>query len=68
MDSNNYHLRTLDEVKQYVNQNHHLPEIPSECDVIENGISLGEMNKLLLKKIEELTLYVINLKKEIEEK
>ena len=56
----------LSELESYVEANKHLPEIPSEQEVIENGINIGEMNALLLKKIEELTLYVIDLKKENE--
>jgi hypothetical protein len=58
-----YKLRSLKEVNQYTKENKHLPEIPSAKEVIENGQNLGEMNALLLKKIEELTLYVIELKK-----
>ncbi|MBN2349618.1 MAG: hypothetical protein JXJ22_12300 [Bacteroidales bacterium] len=46
--------------------NNHLPDVPSESDVKENGVGLGEMNKILLQKIEELTLYLIELKKENE--
>jgi len=54
-----YQLLSLTEVKTYIDQNHHLPEMPSEQEVIKEGINLGEMNKLLTKKVEELTLYVI---------
>ncbi len=54
-----YELRTLEEVEQHINKNGHLPEIPSEAEVNENGINLGEMNAKLLQKIEELTLYLI---------
>jgi len=54
-----YHLPSLLEIKTYVDKNHHLPGIPSEQDVAKNGINLGEMNKLLVKKVEELTLYQI---------
>jgi hypothetical protein len=54
-----YRLPSLTDVKAYIDQNHHLPEIPSEQEVAKNGINLGEMNKLLLKKVEELTLYLI---------
>ncbi|WP_159581194.1 hypothetical protein [Marinoscillum sp. 108] len=57
--SDNYQLRTLEEVEQHINENGHLPEIPSEAEVTENGINLGEMNAKLLMKIEELTLYLI---------
>jgi hypothetical protein len=54
-----YTLPVLSDVKTYIDRNHHLPEIPSEQEVAKNGINLGEMNKLLLKKVEELTLYLI---------
>jgi hypothetical protein len=59
-----YHLPTLQEVENYIDQNGHLPDIPSAEEVEEHGISLGEMDAKLLQKIEELTLYVIELKKE----
>lgn len=59
-----YPLLPLTEVKAFINQNHHLPEMPSEKEVIKEGINLGEMNKLLVKKIEELTLYLIQQKEE----
>jgi hypothetical protein len=54
------------EIEQYIKQNGHLPEIPSEAEVMQNGINLAEMNALLLQKIEKLTLYVIELEKKIE--
>jgi hypothetical protein len=54
-------------VEAYIAIHHHLPNIPSESEVLENGISLGEMNALLMQKIEELSLYVFQLKQEIEE-
>ncbi|WP_422359459.1 hypothetical protein [Reichenbachiella sp.] len=63
--SNNYVLRTLEEVEQHITENGHLPEIPSEAEVTENGINLGEMNAKLLQKIEELTLYLIEQNKEL---
>jgi len=62
----NYKLPTLEEIKSYVDQNKHLPEVRSAAEMEKNGIQLGEMNMLLLKKVEELTLYVIELKKENE--
>ena len=55
-----YTLPSLADVKTYIDQNHHLPDMPSEQEVIKNGINLGEMNKLLTKKVEELTLYLID--------
>jgi len=54
-----YNLRPLNELEQFVKQNHHLPEIPTAKEVIENGLDLGEMQGKLLLKIEELTLYII---------
>lgn len=55
-----YKLPSLLEVKSYIDKNQHLPEMPSETDVKQNGINLGEMNKILTKKIEEPTLYLID--------
>jgi len=54
-----YALPALSDVKTFVDQNQHLPEIPSEQDIAKDGQNVGEMNKLLLKKVEELTLYLI---------
>jgi hypothetical protein len=62
-----YKLAGLDEVKAYIDQNHHLPDMPSEQDVKKEGLNLGEMDKLLTQKIEELTLYLIGLKKDNDE-
>ncbi len=61
-----YALPSLSDVKTYIDQNHHLPEVPSEKEITEKGLNLGEMNKLLMKKIEELTLYLIEKDKQIE--
>ncbi len=61
-----YKLRTLGEVEQFIKVNNHLPEIPTESEVKQNGIGLGEMNAKLLQKIEELTLYMIEQNKRIE--
>jgi len=63
----NYTLPSLTDVKTYIDQNHHLPEIPSAQQVEKDGINLGEMNKLLLKKVEELTLYLIEKDKKEKE-
>ncbi|MFW5872358.1 MAG: hypothetical protein ACOCVN_00065 [bacterium] len=62
----NYELMNLADLENYINRNNHLPGIPTEEQVINNGVSVGEMNSKLLQKIEELTLYVIQLNKEIE--
>ncbi len=61
----NYKLRSLTEVENYIKANQHLPEVPSAKEVAAKGISVGDTQALLLKKIEELTLYVIELNKEI---
>jgi hypothetical protein len=60
-----YKLQSLEELERYIEKNKHLPGIPSEKEVKENGINLGEMNVVLLKKIEELTLYVIEQEKKM---
>lgn len=54
-----YDLKTLEEVRHYIKEHGHLPDIPSAKEMEENGIQLGEMNMKLLEKIEELTLYHI---------
>lgn len=62
---NNYNLPTLEEVEKHINEKGHLENIPSEEEVLKNGISLGEMNAKLLQKIEELTLYMIDVSKKV---
>ncbi|WP_369014671.1 hypothetical protein [Flavobacterium anhuiense] len=62
-----YNLPTLEEVEKHIAEKGHLENIPSEEEVLKNGINLGEMNAKLLQKIEELTLYMIEMKKENEE-
>ncbi|SHG88683.1 hypothetical protein SAMN04488109_2330 [Chryseolinea serpens] len=62
----NYKMPSLFELNAYIQQNKHLPEMPSAAQVEKDGINTGEMNLLLLKKVEELTLYVIEQQKEIE--
>lgn len=64
---NNYNLMSLKDTESFIKQNGHLPNVPSASEVESNGIQLGEMNAILLQKIEELTLYVIELEKKIEE-
>jgi hypothetical protein len=60
-----YRLRPLSEVEQYIQQYGHLPEVPSAEEVQKNGIDVGDNQSTLLKKIEELTLYVIDLNKQV---
>jgi hypothetical protein len=59
-----YKLRSLAEVESYVKSNKHLPGVPSAEEVSKNGINVAKMEAKLLEKIEELTLYMIDLKKE----
>jgi hypothetical protein len=55
-----YELPALTQVKAYIDKNQHLPDMPSAKEVQANGLDLGEMNRLLLKKVEELTLYLMD--------
>ena len=61
-----YKLRSLSSLEAYINQNKCLPNVPSAKEVVTNGFDVAKTQAMLLKKIEELTLYVIDLKKEIE--
>lgn len=65
--SDDYNLISLDSLSDFIHTNKHLPDVPSENSVLENGVNVGEMNAILLKKIEELTLYLLDQKKEIDE-
>lgn len=65
--NSDYKLMSLNEVESFINENKRLPDVPSEQEVKENGINLAEMNALLLKKVEETMLYVIELKKQNEQ-
>lgn len=60
-----YELKSLEEVKNYIKQNGHLPNIPSAEEMEKNGVQLGRMNMKLLEKIEELTLYVLKQQEDI---
>ncbi|MBO9675242.1 MAG: hypothetical protein J7577_17475 [Sphingobacteriaceae bacterium] len=62
-----YKVGTLKELENYIKSNKHLPEMPTAKEVEVNGIALGEMNKLLLKKMEELTLHLIEQQKQLNE-
>lgn len=62
----NYNLLSLAELEAYIDRNKHLPEVPSAKEIEENGLYLKEMNLLLLKKVEELTLHLIEQGKEID--
>ena len=62
-----YTLKTIPEVEEFISENNHLPDVPSAEQVAEEGYSQHDMNKILLQKIEELTLYTIQQQKEIQE-
>jgi hypothetical protein len=65
--SPNYQLLSLPATEAYIKTNGHLPDIPTATEVEKQGIQLGEINALLLKKIEEMTLHIIELEKRISE-
>ncbi len=60
-----YSLKSLKEVKNFIKQNGHLPDVPSEEEVLEEGINVSEMFKIQMQKIEELTLYIIELEEKV---
>ncbi|MAU15624.1 MAG: hypothetical protein CMH48_09930 [Muricauda sp.] len=61
----NYRLPSLEEIKKHIEEKGHLPNIPSAEEIQANGLELGEMNKRLLEKIEELTLYILQQEERI---
>ena len=63
-----YQMPTIQELESFVRENKHLPELPSAKEMSQDGVNLGEMQMKMLQKIEELTLYIISLKKEIDSK
>ncbi|MFA7608242.1 MAG: hypothetical protein WCY69_00020 [Bacteroidales bacterium] len=63
----NYNIMPLKELEQYIIQNKHLPDVPNQDEISKDGMDVYEMNTILLKKVEELTLYVIELEKRIDE-
>ena len=65
--ANDYKLRPLQEVEKFIQINKHLPNIPSAAEVEKNGIEVGDMQKRMMEKIEELTLYVIELQKQVDD-
>jgi hypothetical protein len=60
-----YRLRSLEEVESFVRKHKHLPDVPSAAMLQKEGMDIAEMNLHLLKTVEELTLHVIDLKKEV---
>lgn len=64
--SKDYKLMPLSEVEAYIEKNHHLPNVPDASAIQETGLSVGDQSKIQMEKIEELTLYIIELKKELD--
>ncbi|MEO8150895.1 MAG: hypothetical protein ABI723_24895 [Bacteroidia bacterium] len=62
-----YNLKSIDEVEHHIKIYNRLPGMPSACDVEENGMSVGEMQGKVVEKVEELTLYIIQQQKQIDE-
>jgi hypothetical protein len=56
----------LTDLDKYIKTNQHLPEVPTTAEVMKDGVDLGKMNALLLKKVEELTRYIIDVKTELD--
>ncbi len=61
-----YQLKSIDEMERFIKENKHLPNVPSATEIEKNGLKVGETNKAMMEKIEELALYIIQLKKEID--
>jgi hypothetical protein len=64
--ANDYNLKPLSEVEAFIKENKHLPNVPSAEELVKDGLDLGKMQATQMAKIEELTLYLIEMKKEIE--
>jgi hypothetical protein len=61
-----YKLPSLSELRQFITENRHLPNIPSAAQVEQQGIEVGDMQKRMMEKIEELTLYILDLQMQID--
>lgn len=62
----NYKLQPLSEIEKFIAKNYHLPDMPSTTEVKKNGLEVGKITNILVQKVEELTLYIIELNKKIE--
>lgn len=65
--TNGHKLKSLDDLEKYIKENGHLPNIPTQREVKENGLNIGKMQAKLIEKIEEMTLYMIKIQKRIDE-
>lgn len=64
--ADDYELMPLNEVEAFIQQNKHLPNMPGEAEVVENGMDVGQINTILVEKVEELTLHTIEQQKHIQ--
>ncbi len=64
--ADDFKLRPLSEVATFIGKNKHLPDVPSQTEITANGLDLGEMQKIHMQKIEELTLYLLEQEKRIQ--
>ena len=62
-----YDLMKISDLRSYVQQNRHLPGVPSAAEVEENGVELGATTEILLQKIEEMTLYILQLEERVQQ-
>ena len=62
-----YDLMNFSDLKQYIQSNSHLPGVPSAAEVEENGVELGATTEILLQKIEEMTLYILQLEERVQQ-
>jgi hypothetical protein len=62
-----FNLMSLNELESFITTNRHLPGVPTEAEVTESGVNLGQMTGILLQKVEEMTLHIIDLNKRIAE-
>lgn len=65
--NSDYKLMSLDSLEKYIDENKHLPNVPTTEEVMTNGNNAGETDKILLEKVEELTLYLLQMNKKLEE-
>ena len=65
--ANNYSLPSFNELRNFIKTHHHLPNIPAAAEMEKNGLELGEMQRKMMEKMEELTLYVLQLEEQIQE-
>lgn len=62
----NYELMPLEELKEYISENNHLPNVPAACEMEETGINVAQSNVMLMEKVEELTLYMLQMKEQLD--